>query len=144
MHRVDRSLLVPYSAAQMFDLVADVARYPEFLPWCSAARVAPMPGDLLRATVRIDYRGVHSEFTTENRHVRAESIRLRLLDGPFRRLDGEWRFRALRDDACKVQLHLQYQFAAGLLGRAIAPVFDAIASSLIDAFQRRAEALHGG
>lgn len=144
MHRVDRSILVPYSPAQMFDLVRDVASYPQFLPWCPSTRVVPGPQpEVIEARVDIAYLGVHSHFTTRNEHVFPREIRLTLLDGPFRELRGVWRFAGLGEHACKVTLELEYGFSAGLLGRAIAPVFEKVANSLIDAFAARAQALYG-
>jgi len=87
--------------------------------------------------------GIRQQFSTLNVHRPHEAISMRLRDGPFARLDGEWRFLALREDACKVEFGLEYAFARGLLGRALAPVFDQIARSFIDAFVRRADQLHG-
>jgi ribosome-associated toxin RatA of RatAB toxin-antitoxin module len=142
MHRVERSVLVPYTAQQMFDLVAAVADYPSFLPWCAGTRVRPRRDGLIDATIEIHYRGVRSRFTTCNDQRPPESIQMTLVDGPFRRLAGDWQFRPLRDDACKVHLNLHYDFAPGLLGRAVAPVFDGIAGSLVDSFTRRAELLY--
>ncbi len=141
MHRVERSVLVPYSAEQMYALVAAVKDYPDFLPWCEATHVRPRGDGVLEATIEIHYRGVRSSFTTRNEHRPHESIGMRLVDGPFRRLSGRWEFRPLRDDACKVHLLLHYEFAPGLLGRAVAPVFEGIAGSLVDSFTRRAETL---
>lgn len=143
MHRVHRSVIVPYSSAQMFALVQDVAQYPRFLPWCAASQVRPQAGNVVEARVEIAYLGVRSYFTTRNVHRFPEAIDLNLIDGPFRELRGEWNFRALREDACKVSLELQYRFAAGLLGRAIAPVFERLANSLVDAFAARAQDLYG-
>lgn len=143
MHRVERSVLVPYSAEEMFGLVAGVKDYPKFLPWCASARVRPQPNGDIEATVQIDYRGVRSEFTTLNYNDAPRLIRMQLVDGPFRRLSGEWTFTQLRDDACKVHLNLQFQFVTGIVGRAVAPVFEGIAGSMIDAFTRRAEAVYG-
>lgn len=142
MHRVERSVLVPYTAEQMFELVAAVERYPSFLPWCAGTRVRPRRDGLIDATVEIHYRGVRSRFTTRNDNRAPEAIHMTLVDGPFRRLAGEWHFRPLREDACRVHLNLHYDFAPGLLGRAIAPVFETIAGSLVDSFTRRAEALY--
>lgn len=127
----------------MFDLVAAVRAYPHFLPWCAGAQTRPRPDGTVEATLELDYRGVRSRFTTLNAHQVPVSIRMQLVDGPFRRLHGEWTFRALRADACKVHLTLHYQFSAGLLGRAIAPVFEAIAASQVDAFTRRADEVYG-
>jgi ribosome-associated toxin RatA of RatAB toxin-antitoxin module len=143
MPRVERSVLVHYSAEQMFDLVADVEEYPEFLPWCSDSSVVPEHGGGLDASVEIDYRGIRSRFTTRNQMRYPEQIRMTLVDGPFRALEGIWHFHALRPGACKVQLSLHYEFANGLLGRAVAPVFDFIANSMIDSFAQRAERIYG-
>jgi ribosome-associated toxin RatA of RatAB toxin-antitoxin module len=142
MHRVERSVLVPYTAGQMFALVAAIRDYPKFLPWCAGTQVRPRQDGRIDATIDIRYRGVHSRFTTCNHNVEPDSIQMTLVDGPFRRLDGHWQFRPLREDSCKVLLGMHYDFAPGLLGRAIAPVFDGIATSLIDSFTRRAEALY--
>ncbi|MFO0204566.1 MAG: type II toxin-antitoxin system RatA family toxin [Betaproteobacteria bacterium] len=143
MHRVERSVLVPYSTEEMFGLVAGVKDYPKFLPWCAGARLRPQPNGDIEATVQIDYRGVRSEFTTLNHNDAPRLIRMQLVAGPFRRLSGEWTFTQLRDDACKVHLNLHFQFATGIVGRAVAPVFEGIAGSMIDAFTRRAEAVFG-
>jgi len=142
MHRIERSVLVPYSAERMFRLVEKVDDYPEFLPWCPASRARPMSDGSVEATIEIAYKGVRSRFTTRNVAYHPSEIRITLVDGPFRRLSGHWHFVELPEQACKVSLHLQYQFAAGLLGRMIAPVFESIAGSLIDAFARRAESLY--
>lgn len=142
MHRVERSVLVPYSVQQMFELVAAVRDYPRFLPWCAGTQLRPRADGLVDATIEIHYRGVRSRFTTRNDNRAPESIHMTLVDGPFRRLSGVWEFRPLRDDACRVHLNLHYDFAPGLLGRAVAPVFDGIAGSLVDSFSRRAEALY--
>jgi ribosome-associated toxin RatA of RatAB toxin-antitoxin module len=136
----------------MFALVRAVERYPEFLPWCPSSHVQPLEAasgeggadaDRVQARVDIAYLGVRSHFTTRNTHHRPSAIDLELVDGPFRSLQGRWTFRELGADACKVGLELDYGFAAGLLGRAIAPVFERVANSLVDAFAARAEALYG-
>lgn len=144
MHAVRKSVLLPYSARQMFDLVERVEDYPQFLPWCGGTEVVRNDASGVLATILIDYRGLRQRFSTLNVHRPHEAISMRLRDGPFARLDGEWRFLALRDDACKVELVLEYAFARGVLGRALAPVFDQIARSFIDAFVRRADQIYGG
>jgi ribosome-associated toxin RatA of RatAB toxin-antitoxin module len=143
MHRIERSLLVPYSDAEMFSLVADIRSYPSFLPWCAATHVRAQADACIEARVDIDYRGVRSSFTTLNEHDAPRQIRMQLVDGPFQRLGGEWQFTALRADACKVHLNLHFQLAAGLVGKLIAPVFETIAASMVDEFFRRAEAVYG-
>ena len=143
MPHVERSVLVHYSAEQMFDLVADVEQYPTFLPWCSGSRAVADHGGGVEASIEIDYRGIRARFSTRNQLRYPEQIRMSLLDGPFRKLDGNWQFDALRPGACKVRLALHYAFASDLLGRAVAPVFDVIANSMIDSFAQRAEQLYG-
>lgn len=143
MQRVRKSVLVPYSNAEMFDLVDDVARYPEFLPWCAGGEVLASRPDGKTARVNIAYHGVRAHFTTDNVNQRPEAIVITLRDGPFRHLHGEWRFRALDTAACKIEFELAYEFATVLLDRAIGPVFGHIANTLIDAFVRRARALYG-
>jgi ribosome-associated toxin RatA of RatAB toxin-antitoxin module len=144
MPQVDRHLLLPYRAQDMYNLVRDVRAYPQFLPWCPSTQVWEQSDPLvIEARVDIAFLGIRSHFRTRNTHVEAQSIVLELVDGPFRHLRGSWQFRPLGDQACKVSVALDYHFAAGLLGRAIAPVFGKIAESLIDAFAERAEVLFG-
>jgi ribosome-associated toxin RatA of RatAB toxin-antitoxin module len=143
MHRIERSVLVPYGAERMFGLVEDVAEYPKFLPGCPAASMRHLPDGSTEATIEIAYHGVHSSFTTHNISRCPESIQLELVHGPFKRLSGQWTFHALSPEACKVSLSLHYQFAAGLLGKMVAPVFESVAGSMVDAFARRAEVLYG-
>ena len=143
MTQIAKSVLLPYSAARMFDLVAAVADYPKFMPWCSGARQAKAGKDKVRATVDIDFHGVKSSFTTLNTNHAPKSIDMQFDDGPFTALDGGWRFTELAADACKVEFSLNYEFAGGMLGKLVAPVFDMIAGSFIDAFAKRAEDLYG-
>jgi ribosome-associated toxin RatA of RatAB toxin-antitoxin module len=143
MPSVRKSVLVPYAAPRMFGLVERVEDYPLFLPWCGGTQVHERAPERVVATVRIDFRGLQQSFTTENLQAPDRSIRMTLRDGPFSRLDGQWLFTPLREDACKVEFSLDYVFAGALLSRVLSPVFDQIAGSFVDAFVRRAEALHG-
>lgn len=140
---VTRSVLLPHSAQQMFDLVVDVASYPSFLPWCGEARVRDSGPDGMVATLTIAFKGLRQSFTTRNQHVPGERIGLRLEDGPFAMLTGEWVFTALSDSACRVDFQLDYRFSNALLEKVVGSVFDPIAKSFVDAFVRRAEELHG-
>ncbi len=138
---VERQALVPYSAARMYALVEDIESYPLFLPWCSGVEVTFRDAARTVATLQVAFRGVRQAFTTENRKRPGESIELALLRGPFRSLGGEWRFRALTEDACRVELSLAYQLASPILDRLLGPAFDHIANTFVDAFVRRAEAI---
>jgi ribosome-associated toxin RatA of RatAB toxin-antitoxin module len=143
MTSVERSALVHRPARLLYGLVADIEKYPEFLPWCSAARIEETQGLLVQATVELDFRGIRQRFTTRNLNTPFESISLELVKGPFGRLDGRWRFTALADDACKIELAMHYEFARGPLKGVVGPVFGQIANTLVDSFVRRAEALRG-
>lgn len=144
MREVNHSALVPYSAEAMFDLVNDVARYPEFLPWCRNSRVVEESDEHMIAMIEIARGGIHQSFTTRNTLERPERLGLELVDGPFRTLRGEWRFQALREDACKVQLHLEFDFSSRIISMAFGPVFNQVCESMLDAFVKRAVSLHGG
>jgi ribosome-associated toxin RatA of RatAB toxin-antitoxin module len=144
MSSVSRSAIVNHSAQEMFALVSGIESYPMFLPWCDKATVAERGPGRTVATLRINFRGLKEEFTTENRDRPDERIDMKLVSGPFRRLEGSWRFTPLSDRACKIELNLRYEFASALLGRVVGAVFDEIAGSLVDAFARQAEKRFGG
>ncbi len=143
MHKVHRTVLVPYPAADMFELVANVEDYPKFMPWCGGARVLERTPEGMRASITISFAGIRQTFTTQNTHQYPESIHLTLVDGPFSALEGHWVFQPLGDDACKVLFTLEYAFSSRTLEMLVGPVFNRIATSFIDAFTQRAEQLYG-
>jgi len=138
-----KTVLVPYAPVQMFDLVDRVELYPQFLPWCGGTHVLEQAGNRKTARIDIAYHGVRAHFTTDNVNLPPGSIVITLKDGPFRHLHGEWHFRALGKDGCKVEFELAYEFATHLLDKVIGPVFAHIANTFIDAFVKRAEAVYG-
>jgi ribosome-associated toxin RatA of RatAB toxin-antitoxin module len=127
----------------MFALVNDIEAYPEFLPWCRRAEIFERVDDELHATIEMSKGGVHKSFSTRNRVQPGKCIEMHLLNGPFQRLDGFWRFDALGEDGCKVSLDMQFEFASKVLSAAVGPVFSQIANSLVDAFQKRAVQVYG-
>jgi ribosome-associated toxin RatA of RatAB toxin-antitoxin module len=143
MPQVVKSVLVPYTADQMFGLVDDVSRYPEFLPWCSDTEVVLQDAGITRATLHINYRGIKQRFTTENTKEPPRAMTMRLVDGPFRSLDGGWRFNDLDGRGCKIEFNLSYEFSNRLLGSLVGPVFAYIADTLVEAFVKRAGTLYG-
>lgn len=143
MPLVEKSALVLFSSAQMFALVDDVERYPEFLPWCGGARVRARDPLTTLATIEINYRGIRQSFSTANTKHGTESMQIALTEGPFKALEGEWRFVALGDTGCKVSLRLEYAFANAILESAVGPVFGMIASTMIERFVERADKLYG-
>ena len=143
MASVHKSVLVLYSAAQMFALVERSEDYPQFLPWCAGAQALERDGERVVVRVDIDFHGVRAHFTTVNQNLPPENIVVQLRDGPFRRLEGGWQFRELAASACKVEFGLDYEFSSAALAKVIGPVFNYIADSFIDAFVKRAEAVYG-
>jgi len=140
---VHKSVLLGYSAEQMFALVDRVEDYPLFLPWCGGVEVKEREEGRLVATLKINYHGVRQSFTTENTNQRPSLMTMRLLEGPFKHLNGTWHFKPLREDACKIDFDLQYEFSSKLIEQIIGPVFNMIANSFIDAFSKRAEVVYG-
>ena len=146
MKSVHKSVLIWYSAQEMFDLVTDVPRYPQFLPWCDHATVLAETTTGMTAEVGIAFKGVRQSFTTRNEHVPGREVRLHLVKGPFSRLEGVWTFTPVGSEgqrACRVDLKMSYGFANPVLAALVGPVFDRIAASLVDAFVKRAEQVYG-
>jgi ribosome-associated toxin RatA of RatAB toxin-antitoxin module len=143
MPEVVKTVLVAYTPAQMFRLVDGVEEYPSFLPWCGGTELHHRDDDITEATIHIRYMQVKQQFSTRNTKQFPEAMQLKLKDGPFRALDGEWRFKPLGDAACKVEFTLRYEFSSTLLAKLLGPVFGHIADTFVDAFVRRAEAIYG-
>jgi ribosome-associated toxin RatA of RatAB toxin-antitoxin module len=141
--RVKRSALVPYPAPALFEIVNDVRRYPEFLPWCDQAEVRDESEQGLTATLSLSSRGINESFTTRNTWVADERINLELVSGPFQSLSGYWLFTGLADQGCRVDLNLTFQFGgvAAVLGGPFNRVFGRAADQLVNAFCNRAAAL---
>ncbi|MCK9213505.1 MAG: type II toxin-antitoxin system RatA family toxin [Rhodoferax sp.] len=145
MKTVKKSVLIWYSPAEMYRLVTDVDQYPQFLPWCDKARVVAHEENGMLAEIGIAFSGLHQTFSTRNVHVIDRQVTINLVNGPFSKLEGEWNFLPLGDAterACKVELNLTYSFES-TIGRLVSPVFDKIASSMVDAFVKRAKQAYG-
>ncbi len=148
MKHVNKSVLLWYTPAEMYALVTDVERYPQFLPWCNQADVLERHEGGMTAKLGLAYMGVRHAFTTRNTHEPDRSVIVQLVDGPFSRLDGTWLFKPLGAQgesvqACKIEFELLYAFASTALERVVSPVFDRIANTLVDSFVGRAESVYG-
>ncbi len=143
MALVEKSVLIAHSAAQMFELVDRVEDYPQFLPWCSRTELKFRDEHKTAATLHINYHAVKSHFTTENDKEVPTLMTIRLVDGPFRRLEGIWRFKPLSDTACKIEFQLAYEFSSRMFEKIIGPVFSHIANTFVDAFVKRADQVYG-
>lgn len=144
MALVKKSALVAHSAKRMFELVYDVGAYPQFLPWCQSTRVISETAEQICGRIEVSRLGIHQTFSTCNRFERDRRMDIALLDGPFRKLHGGWRFTPLREDACKVELDLEFEFSGRLIDKAFGAVFNQIANSLVDAFCKRADDVYRG
>lgn len=140
---MSKSALVSYDAGEMFDIVNDIESYPQFLPWCGSAEVSFRSEDEVQASIEISHSGIHKTFTTRNRLQKDKMIEVRLVDGPFKQLEGFWQFKNLGNQGCKVSLDLEYEFSSKMLAMVVGPVFNQIATSLVDAFCKRADQIHG-
>lgn len=140
---ISKTALIPYSAEKMYDLVADVDNYQNFLPWCGGSKVLSKTDDEVKGQVVIQHMGMNKTFTTLNRMQKNKMIEMRLVDGPFRHLEGFWRFDALDENGCKISLDLEFEFSNKVMSMAFGPIFSQIANSMVDAFCKRAIVIYG-
>jgi ribosome-associated toxin RatA of RatAB toxin-antitoxin module len=139
MSDVDRSAIVAHSADRMFALVEDIESYPRFLPWCERAVVLSREPGRTVATLHVNVNGLRQHFTTENVNQPGAGIEMKLIEGPFRDLEGRWSFTDLGPGGCKVEFRLRYEFGSNLLEKTLGPAFHRIADRFVEAFVRRAE-----
>lgn len=142
MAQVKKTVIINHSAGEMFLLVDDVLKYPEFLPWCGGVDLIEQNDHATTATLHIAYHGLHQKFTTENAKTFPSAMSIQLKDGPFKHLDGAWQFIPLNDEACKIEFSLNYEFENHFLEKIIAPVFNHIANTFVDGFVVRADKIY--
>ena len=140
MPTVRKSVHVGRSAQAMFELVEDIERYPQFLPWCSGTKVLERTPETTKARIEIDYRGLVTHFSTINRKHEPRDIDIELDEGPFESLHGRWSFTPLGEDGCRVEFALDYAFSSAAMSVVLAPVFGHIVATLVERFVARAEA----
>lgn len=140
---IKRSALVPYNQRQMFELVNDIEDYPRFLPWCRRSHIVDRDEKMVTATLEITWKGMHKSFTTQNHLHPFEKMDITLVEGPFRHLEGRWKFNALGEHACKVIMELEFEFAGHIFDALFKPIFNNIANSMVDAFCKRAIEIYG-
>ena len=140
-HRLElrRSVLLPYSAESMFDLIERAEAYPEFLPWCTRATIFERGDDWVAARLEFSYLQIRFGFQTRNAKSRPEWLRVRLVEGPFRRFQGDWRITPLGQLGCKVEFEVSYEISDGLLDKVARPAVDFVSRSMMEAFVKRAD-----
>lgn len=141
--RILRSALLPYPAQTLYDLVNDVARYPEFLPWCSATEVLEVSEVQMLARLVVAKGGLSQRFVTCNQLLSGQRIEMNLVEGPFTQLHGVWEFKTLGDKACKISLDLSFDYAGPLVRATLGPLFTQASNTLVDAFCQRVKQLNG-
>ncbi|EKM0378081.1 type II toxin-antitoxin system RatA family toxin [Cronobacter turicensis] len=142
MPQISRTALVPYSAEQMYKLVNDVKSYPEFLPGCVGSRVLESSPGQMTAAVEVSKAGISKTFTTRNTLISNQSILMHLVDGPFKKLMGGWKFTPLTENACQIEFNLDFEFTNKLIELAFGRVFKELASSMVQAFSQRAKEVY--
>ncbi len=143
MSKINKRVLVPYTAEQMYGLVNDSSHYPEFLPWCESVRVIEQSETAIKAEVSVSKGKIRQSFITQNNMVPGERIEMNLIEGSFKSLHGVWQFSSRGEVGCEVTLEMEFEFAKGLLGLGFNKVFSGIAGSLMDAFCQRARQQYG-
>jgi len=143
MKRITRTAISPHSARELYALVEDVESYPRFLPWCLASTVHERTAGTTRATLTAGLGGLRQSFTTLNENRPGEAIDLQLVEGPFKAFAARWRFTPLGAGACRIEFSLEFEFSSRMLARLLTPLFDRIADTMVDAFARRADEIHG-
>lgn len=142
MHKVSRSALVPYTAAQMYTLVKDVEAYPSFLPWCNDAEVHIREPDVIEASLELHRHGISRRFRTRNPLRENEALGIELVGGPFRHLSGGWLFESLGDEGSKVSLELAFEFESRTLELIFGRFFEKTCNSLVYSFTERAATIY--
>lgn len=142
MPTIYRQALMPYSCRQMFNVVNDVDNYSTFLPWCASSGIISQTDSSMDASILMQMGRLNHSFTTRNTLVEDSLIHIELLNGPFKRLIGDWKFVPLQDEACKVELTLDFEYSNKIIAMLIGPVFNKIANSLVDAFCQRAHQVY--
>jgi len=143
MTRITRSALVLHTDEEMFDLVNDVRRYPEFLQGCQSTRVIDEGVNFIEAELTLAKAGFSQSFTTRNDLERPSTMKINLVEGPFSKFTGTWHFTKLSDEACKVSLELEFEMASRLAGAAMGALFGQVAGMMVDAFVKRAKEIYG-
>lgn len=141
MSQIERSILLPYTREQLYSMVSDFSRYPEFVPYCVEAKTLKEEQGVVEGTLRVGYKGLGYNFATKNTNYAPEQIRMELLSGPFERLEGTWHFES-QPTGCRVRLQLTIVFKNALLGMMFKHKIDESTDMMMDAFIARARELY--
>ncbi len=143
MTSINKSALVLHTPEKIYKLINEVENYPHFLPWCKSTQIIERDDHSQRATLEIAKGPINKSFTTCNIMEANKSIKIGLEDGPFKSLDGEWKFKALGDKGCKITLAITFEFSNNLVAAVLNPIFSEICNSLVDSFVKQADKVYG-
>lgn len=143
MREVVRSAIVPYPVESVYSLIADVQSYPEFLPGCTGSSIVSRDEGVVIASLSLLQGPLRATFTTRNEMQPPQSVRMRLVEGPFRELEGEWRLQPLGEQGCRIELRMRFEFSNAAADLVLGPVFAVTCNNLVAAFVRRAREKHG-
>lgn len=143
MPNISRSALVMHSVEDMYYLINDVIAYPKFLPNCSDSKIVAQDEHSMTAAILVSKGGLKKWFTTQNVLISNQEVKMNLVDGPFKSLVGGWQLKALSDDACKIELTLDYEFSNKMFDLAFGRVFNNLANNMVQAFTERAKEVYG-
>jgi len=142
--KINKSALVPFTAIELYNLVADIESYPEFLSWCASAKIISSENNIIEASISISYHGLSKTFTTHNENIPEKKIFMKLVDGPLQYLDGVWHFQELDEVSSKVILDIDFEISNPVMRLAMGSVFEKIANSMMEEFIMRANDIYGG
>lgn len=134
---------LPYSQKQLFDLVAEVDRYPEFLPWCTACRITRREGESFYADLVVRFKVFSERFASKVTLHGHDQIDVEYIDGPFRYLNNHWRFIPQYDGSCVIDFFVDFEFRSKMLQALIGLLFNEAVSRMVGAFETRARSLYG-
>ncbi len=136
--KLEKTVLVPYTAEQMYKIVNQAEDYPKFLPWCDKADILMRSDTEQKATLSMSYLVLKQHFTTHNTMTPNQRIEMNLVEGPFQKLYGLWQFKAIGETGCRIDFFIDYEFSNAFLDKMIGPVFNQISRTLMDAFVEEA------
>ena len=139
---ISRNALVMYSVEQMYKLINDIVAYPQFIPNCGDSKIVSLQGNEVTAALMVSKGGLKKWFTTKNTLIDSNKIELELVDGPFRKLTGYWQLTELSEEACKISLHLEYEFSSKVFDLAFGRVFTTLTNNMVQAFTQRAKEVY--
>lgn len=143
MERLSKTVTLHYSPQAMFDLVADIPRYPDFLPYCDSASMVNKGNNIVQGTLKVGYRGVYYTLVTLNQLVPPKHINIKFIEGPFKTLNGRWSFQALPSGGCEIILQLQYEFKNFMLKLLLDRIMAPAVEMVVNRFVQRAREKYG-